>query len=357
MEENKIVVNEQEENKEEIILNNLKNFLESINNNRQEKERILHYFTAKDYKTKENIKEYFIEKYSLDEKLFNRYIQALQEQANNYLKKTDLLQQDIENLEKQLSENTRKALYKNFLLKVFMPYLLIYDLAQQFSVTMELFEKELKKHTTNYLMQKNLNEQTRKYLENLNKILEKKDEKEKEKEIEKMLLPVVQTAEKETIEYVELLKNKLEEETEKIIKNTNETFLLQHKITAKDLKLDEKQKIEHLENHLAILLADKNKTEDYAIINSINDTIKLKLYENLSFNLLKQVFGNLNKKQFAEIYSYCKQNKINENTSLQDIQQFAKQNKQKVKEIEQKLYKQKLEINFNPKKNIKIIDL
>ena len=354
MEENKITENE--ENKEEIILNNLKNFLENIEKDKLEKERLLQYFRAKDYKTKENIKTYFIEKYELDEQIFNKYINALQENANNYLKKTDLFDKDIQDLEKQLSENAKKAVYKNFLLKVFMPYLLLYDLAQQFSVSLELFEKELKKHATTYLMRKNIDQNTKKYLENLNKILDKKDEKEKQEELEQAFLPLLQAAEGEVKEYVELLVDKLNEKTDEIIQNTSKTFLLQHKIIEKNLQLTEKDKIQHLENHLAVLLNRKDKNEDYAIINSINDAIKLNLNENLSFNLLKQVFSNLNKKQFAQIYTYCKYKKINENTSLQDIANFVARNKEKIQEIEKKLYKQNLEINFNPRK-ISIIDL
>ena len=355
MEENRII--EQEENKEEIILNNLKKFLQEINENRKEKERLLQFFRAKDYRSKEQIRQYFVEKYELDEKLFNAYINALQEQTNNYLKKTDLLQQDIENLEKQLSYNAKKAISKNFLLKIFMPYIFVYDLAQQFSVSLQLFEKELKKNINNYLLNKNLDENTKKYLNNLQKILDEKNEKEKEEKIEQALLPILQTAEEKAKEYVQLLANKLNEKTDEIMRDTSKTFLLEHKITEKDLKITEKDKIEHLENHLAILLADKNKTEDYKIINAIEDTIKLKLDENLSFNLIKQVFNNIDKKQFAQIYSYCKNNKINENTTLEDVENFAAKNKEKVKEIEKKLYKQSLNINFNPKKHIDIIDL
>ena len=354
MEENKVIT--EEENKEEIILNNLKDFLNSIDTNKQEKERLLQYIRAKDYKTKENIKTYFIEKYELDEKIFSKYIQALQEQANNYLQKTDLIEKDIQNLEKQLSENAKKALYKNFLLKVFMPYLLFYDLAQQFATGMELFEKELKKNINNYIMQKNLDENTKKYLQNLQKILDEKDKKEKEEKIEQALLLIEEKAEEEVGEYVALLENKLEQKKDEIIKNTNETFLLEHKIAAEDLKITEKDKIEHIENHVAKLLSTNNKNKDYALINSINDAIKLNLNENLSFNLLKQVFKDLDKKQFAEITAYCKNNKINENTNLKDIENFAKQNKQKIKEIEKKLYKQSLNINFNPKR-INIINL
>ena len=356
MEENKVITEKLEENEEEIILNNLKNFLQEIDENRQEKERLLQYFRAKDYKSKEQIRQYFLEKYELDEKIFDKYINALQDHAQNYMQKTDLLEEDVKNLEKQLSENAKRFLNKNFMLKIFMPYLYFFDLMQQFSVSMELFEKELKKSINNYIMQKNLDKNTKKYLQNLNKILDKKDEKEKEEKIEQAFLPLLREAKVEVKEYVELLENKLEQETDKIIQQTNNNFLLEHKVTEKDLQLTEADRIQHLENHVAILLSKKNKKEDYALINSINDSVKLNLDENLSFNLLKQVFNSLDKKQFSQIYAYCKTKEVNENTNLKDIENFAKQNKQKVKEIEKKLYKQSLDINFNPKKNINIID-
>jgi len=361
MEENKII-NKTEAEVAEEKLKNFKIFLEEIVNKGEARELINNYLQTRDIQAKENIKNYVIEKYNLDTNIFNKYITALQEKQKEYIQKDKQLQQIQENLMQEATK-LNKALSNNITLKILLPFLLAKDIAMQFNIQSSLLIAELKKEINKVLQDRFTEKSSKMYLQNLLSVLNNKNLTEREKieelkEDTKAGLLILNKLNKKDTEQIILKAKEIQNNIKnKIITKTAEKqiMLLEHKVTNKNLNIVEKNNIEHLALHTAILL-NSNNTNLYKQCMFVKDASKLNLNVNLTYNLFKQVFDNVNKKEFAELYLYAANNKVTENINLKNIKEFAKNNKTELNNVNKQLYNINItDINF--KNKIKEIEI
>ena len=240
----------------------------------------------------------------------------------------------------------------------------------------QIWLNSFKQLTEKYIQNKNTDKFTKKYLEQLNNILTD-TEKTTEQKIELLekntvlQLKNLQITDPKKFEEIEqILEQKVEKMQNEIFKQTNKTFLLEHKISKKDLKKDEKNKLQKFENEVAILLhnpkAGEGTKKFYAILAAKED---YKFTDLLTYNLLKNTL-NVTKQEYAAINTFIKITekeknaeqyiiKNKENIDMNVINKVVKEYSKKDKTIDNyyknilnKLYNVNTNnINFNPAQN------
>ncbi|ACM92336.1 hypothetical protein NAMH_1499 [Nautilia profundicola AmH] len=275
------------------VLQNLQKFFNDISEDKETKALVNGYIKTKDINKQKQIINYLAEKYNIDENIVNQYFSSLREKAEQKLKEIDELDKINEKLFKNLQY---KSNVKFSTLHILMPFLLLKNVAETYSVAGEIWANQFKQLALKHINNITLKNETDTYLKKIKKLLNDGKYEELEKESLKELTLLPEEEQTLLIENLKETKNEIDAEIKE--EAGEQVLLLTHKVTDKDVNLSE---LESFENVVAENLYNHGNNINSKFLSAT----ELLLNNNLKYNLLKQVFTNLTPEEFAKMLTYA----------------------------------------------------